>query len=60
MTKTKKKYIDYITGYNKKNTVAVCLRMNKKYDGDIIDRLAEQRSKAGYIKALIRADIERG
>lgn len=57
MAKTKKAYIDYISQYNRENTVAVCLRLNKKYDGDIIDRLSQQRSKAGYIKELIRKDM---
>ena len=58
MAKTKQKYIDYISAYNRKNTVAVCLRLSKKYDGDIIERLAKQPSKAGYIKELIRRDME--
>ena len=58
MAKTKQKYIDYISQYNRKNTVAVCLRLSKKYDMDIIERLAQQPSKAGYIKELIRRDME--
>ena len=58
MAKTKKKYIDYISAYNRENTVAVCLRLNKKYDGDIINHLQRQRSKAGYIKELIRNDMK--
>lgn len=32
----------------------------KKTEGDIIAQLEKQTNKAGYIKALIRADIERG
>lgn len=31
----------------------------KKTEGDIIAQLEKQTNKAGYIKALIRADIER-
>lgn len=31
----------------------------KKTEGDIIAQLKKQTNKAGYIKALIRADIER-
>lgn len=31
----------------------------KKTGGDIIAQLEKQTNKAGYIKALIRADIER-
>lgn len=31
----------------------------KKTEGDIIAQIEKQTNKAGYIKALIRADIER-
>ena len=31
----------------------------KKTEGDIIAQLEKQTNKAGYIKALIRADLER-
>lgn len=31
----------------------------KKAEGDIIAQLEKQTNKAGYIKALIRTDIER-
>lgn len=45
--------------YNARNTVQVPLRLNVNTDADIIRRLEEQPSKAGYIKALIREDIRR-
>lgn len=45
--------------YNKKNTVLVSIRLNKKTDADILKRLeVVEESKQGYIKRLIREDIE--
>lgn len=46
--------------YNRKNTVPVQFRFNRKTDADVIAHLATVENKQGYIKALIRADIEHG
>ncbi len=35
------------------------VKVAKKTEGDIIAKLDAQENKAGYIKALIRADIEK-
>lgn len=45
--------------YNKTRTTTVLLRLNKSTDTDVINALEQQPNKSGYIKALIRADIER-
>ena len=45
--------------YNKACTVQYPFRLNIKTDEDIIKRLSEVPSMAGYIKQLIRADIEK-
>ena len=45
--------------YNKAKTTTVLLRLNKATDADVINALEQQPNKSGYIKALIRADIER-
>ena len=45
--------------YNKAKTTTVLLRLNKSTDADIINRLERTQNKTGYIKTLIRADIER-
>jgi len=56
--------------YNKKNNYAsqkeygkklipVSMKLNPNTDADIIEWLASQDNKVGYIKSLIRADIER-
>ena len=44
--------------YNKANTKQVILRLNLKTDADVLERLEEVESKQGYIKKLIRNDIE--
>ena len=45
--------------YDKLNTKQVILKLNKTTDKDIIERLEGVDSKIGYIKDLIRADINR-
>jgi len=44
--------------YDKANTQDVRLKLNKKTDADILAHLAAQPNKQGYIKSLIRADLE--
>lgn len=44
--------------YDKENTKSVLLKLNKKTDADIIEMLDAVPSKMGYIKDLIRQDIE--
>lgn len=46
--------------YDAKNTRQVHLKLNRRTDKDVLARLDEVPSKQGYIKKLIRADIERG
>lgn len=50
----------YIADYDKKNTQRVAIKLNKLHDADILEHLDKQPNKQGYIKALIRADIEKG
>lgn len=47
------------TKYDKKNTVSVSLKLNKRTDADILERLDEVNSKQGYIKALVREDMRK-
>jgi hypothetical protein len=44
--------------YDRANTKAVALKLNKKTDADILAKLEEVGNVQGYIKQLIRADIE--
>lgn len=55
--RTKSEIVAYNNEYNKKNTITVLVRLNKKTENDIIKKLDEVQSKNGYIKALIRYDI---
>lgn len=45
--------------YDKENTVSVRLKLNKKTDADILERLDGVKSKQGYIKALVREDMRK-
>ena len=50
--------IDYIAKYQKANTIQVVIRLNKKYDADIIEKLNSLPiGKTTYIKKLIRKDL---
>ena len=46
--------------YNQAATVQLAVRLNRRTDADIIAKLEQVESKAGYIKQLVRADIRRG
>lgn len=43
--------------YDRKACVGLYLKLNKTTDADILARLEGVKSKQGYVKALIRADI---
>lgn len=59
MADTSQAQIDAVQRYNAKNTTLVQIRLNLKTDADIIARLDQVDSKAGYVKGLIREDIAR-
>ena len=43
--------------YDKKNTVLISLKLNKKTDADIIEWIEHQANKQGSIKAIIRKNL---
>ena len=43
---------------NKKNTTTICVRLSYNTDADIIQKLNKVDSKMGYIKKLIRKDLQ--
>lgn len=48
-----------INKFNKEKTTVITLRLNNKTDADILERLVTiSESKQGYVKRLIRADME--
>lgn len=44
--------------YKKENIKRVVVSLNRKTDNDILERLAKEDNVQGYIKELIRKDIE--
>jgi hypothetical protein len=46
--------------YDAENTRQVHLKLNRRTDVDVLEKLDSVPSKQGYIKELIRADIARG
>ena len=46
--------------YKAKNTVRVTIDFNRATEQPLIDKLDEQENKSGYIKSLIRKDVESG
>ena len=53
--------IKYIARYQKEHTIQFNIRLSKKYDADIIEKLSslDNMGKSTYIKKLIRRDIAR-
>lgn len=45
--------------YEKNNCTRVSIKLGNKTDADIIEKLNKQNNKQGYVKELIRRDIER-
>ena len=48
-----------IMEYNAKNTVQFSMKLNNRTDADILQKLATVENRQGYIKELIRKDIEK-
>lgn len=45
--------------YDAANTKQVHLKLNRRTDWDVLEKLDSVPSKQGYIKKLIRADLEK-
>lgn len=45
--------------YQTENTRLLQIRLNFRTDKDILDKLSEKESMSGYVKKLIRDDINR-
>lgn len=53
------KYSEAQEAWKRDNTRHYGMRMNKNTDADVIEQLDKQPSIQGYIKRLVREDIER-
>ena len=60
MAKTSRAQLRATAKYDEKNTVQIKLKLNRKTDADILAELERVGNKTGYIKDLIRQNIERG
>lgn len=56
---TKESAIRAVNKFNKEKTRCVQIRLNLKTDADILEKLDSVPSKMGYIKELIRRDMNR-
>lgn len=46
------------TRWDRDNTIVITMKLNKKTDADIIEKLNSVDNKQGYIKQLIREDAK--
>lgn len=53
-----KRQKDYIEAYQRENIRRITVKLNSKTDGDIIAKVDSVSNVQGYIKDLIRKDIE--
>lgn len=54
-----KAQIKAVNKFNKEKTKCIQIRLNKSTDADILEKLDQVSSKMGYIKELIRKDLNR-
>lgn len=45
--------------YDAEHTRQVHLKLNRRTDGDVLEKLDSVENKQGYIKRLIRADMKK-
>ena len=50
----------YKTAWDGANTRQIKIKLNIRTDADILEHLGQTENVQGYIKALIREDIEKG
>ena len=50
--------VKYNQDYVKNNVLQVMVKINRNTEADLVDFLDTKENKQGYIKSLIRADME--
>ncbi len=45
--------------YERENLLRVMVKFNRKTEPELVERVEQQESKAGYLKRLVKEDIER-
>lgn len=44
--------------YNEEHTTVITMKLHNENDRDILEKLEQVENKQGYIKSLIRADLQ--
>lgn len=55
--KNSEKKVKYVADYRLENYRQFIFCVNKKKEADLIEHIEKQKSLAGYLKKLIRADM---
>lgn len=45
--------------YERENLLRVMVKFNRKTEPELVERVEQEESKAGYLKRLVKEDIER-
>lgn len=45
--------------YERENLLRVMVKFNRKTEPELVERIESQENKAGYLKSLVKSDIER-
>lgn len=45
--------------YEREKLMRVMVKFHREHEADLVERMEQQDNKAGYIKRLVREDIER-
>lgn len=59
MAKTSKKQLESIARLHREKTTTVLLRFSNEGDREILEKLNTVGNKVGYIRGLIRQDLEK-
>lgn len=52
-------YYESNAKYEKENLLRVMVKFNRKTEPELVERMESQENKAGYLKRLVKDDIER-
>lgn len=52
-------YYESNAKYEKENLLRVLVKFNRKTEPELVERMESQENKAGYLKRLVKDDIER-
>lgn len=52
-------YYESNARYERENLMRVMVKFNRKTEPELVERMEEQENRAGYLKRLVKDDIER-